>query len=305
MGQERYYNYGGTASNEAENLIHSTLNPKGVYQGMDLSANLDKNVQIDIGSALQPNGVLWRETAEVTLVFSAPGPPSDYTVVALHTDRNILGGVAVEYELQDGIFTDNDITSGVVLGWIYHPGGGLPLIDDYIQSAPKQEASFSVPEQLATQPIELLPPVPRSFISNIGVNVTVTDVDFDGSEFLVFQKVENSPTAVPPVQQAIQNITVYADGYRPQQVEVYTEFPSPAPTQMEIEVYDTSQAPVPVTNGLIAGAVGWVTNTATVDRSVGTFDDGKPYTIRLVYTINQADYIRLGRVRILTSPFPS
>ncbi len=305
MGQERYYNYGGTASNEAENLIHATLNTKGVYEGMELSANTDNNVEIAIGAALQPNGVMWRETAAVTLVFSAPGAATDYTIVATHDDRNILGGVAVVYELLEGIFTDNDLTSGVALGWVYHPGSGLPLIDAYIQSAPNQSSSFAVPEQLDTQPIELIPPMQRSFIGNIGVNVTVTDVDFDGSEFLVFQKVENSPTAVPPVQQAIQNITVYYNGYRPQQVEVYTEFPSTPSTQLEVEVYDTAQAPVPVTDGIITGAVGWVANTATVDRTTGTFDEGKPYTIRLIYTVNQADYIRLGRTRILTSPFPS
>jgi hypothetical protein len=306
MAQERYYNYGGTASNVAENLLHGTLNTKGVYLGMDLSANSDNNVQIATGAALQPDGVMWRETDPVNLVFSAPGTATEYTVYATHDDRNILGGVAVTYTLDDtGLFTDTDLTNGVVLGWIYHPGGGLPLIDDYIQSAPKQVSSVAVPEAVATAPLELLPPIPRSAITNVGVNVTVTEKDFDGSEFLVFQKVENSPTGVPPVQQAVQNISLYYEGYRPQEIEVYTEFPSSPSTQMAIEVYDTAQAPVAVTGGTLTGDVGWVTTTATVARTGGTFDEGKPYTIRLTYDVNQGTYIRLGRVVVRTSPYPS
>ena len=306
MAQERYYNYGGTASNVAENLIHATLSTKGVYEGMDLSANADNNVEIATGAALQPDGVLWRETSVVTLVFSAPGTPTNYTIIATHDDRNILGGVAVQYELDDtGLYTDNDISNGVVLGWIYHPGGGLPLIDDYIQSAQKQKGQFLIPEVFATQPVELLPPLPRSAFTNIGVNVTVTEKDFDGSAFLVFQKVENSPTGVPPVQQAIQNITLYYNGYRPQEIEVYTEFPLTPSTNMTIEVYDTAQSPVTVSGGTLTGAVGWVYTTATVARTGGTFDDGKPYTVRITYNVNQGEYIRLGRVIVKTSPFPS
>ena len=306
MAQERYYNYGGTASNTAENLIHAALNTKGVYRGMDLSVDSNNNLLVAVGTGLLPDGILWRETVEFSIVFSAPGVATQYTLIATHADRNILGGVAVEYTLDGtGILTDNDVLNGVVLGWIYHPGGGAPLAQEHLVSSPKQLSLFNIPEQITTIPIELIPPLPRSVVSNVGVNVTVTPAAFDGGNFVVYQQVENSPTAVPAVQQAIQNISCYYAGYRPNEITVYTNFPAVPLTSMTIEVYDTSQAPVPVTNGVVTGTGAWVSQTATVDRVTGTFDDDKPYTIRLRYAVNQGAIIQLGRVLIKTSPYPT
>ena len=85
---------------------------------------------------------------------------------------------------------------------------------------------------------------------------------------------------------------------------MYTEFPNTPSTEMTVEVYDTSQAPVPVTNGTVVGAGAWDEHTVTVDRTTGTFDDEKPYTVRLTFTVNQGEYIRLGRVVIDSNPYP-
>jgi len=306
MGQERYYNFGGTAGYSQENIIHGTLNEKGVYLGFELTVDSAGNLEVAIGSGLLQDGIVWRETDTQTILFSSPGTATNYTLIATHEDRAIIGGVPVEYSLEEGIFSDSEIDNGVVLGWVYHPGGGVPLEQSHLLNAPRRTAADYTRDYINSAPIELIPKLTRTSTTNAGPNITVTESDFDGSNFVVYQRVENSPTAVPAVQQVIQNITLYYNTYRPLYIDVYTRFAASPSTKLTIEVYDVAQAPVTVTNGVVTGTGSWDTHTATIDRSGGTFDVvGKPYTIRLTYDVNKGEYIDLGRILISRWPYPT
>lgn len=306
MGQIRYYDFGAPQDNETENTVRYALNQKGVYRGFDLSVDTDGNLVVGTGYALQHNGVAWQEDTDLTFAFNDPATATNYTLVATHEDRSMFGGVPVEYELRQGtILTNADLANGIVIGWIYHPGGGLPLLAEYLLKAPTLVDDDYARLVANSQPIELLPPIQRSAVTTVGLNLTFTPVDFDVANFVVMQKVENSPTAVPAVQQLIQNIGVYVnDNQRPQDITVYVNFASTPLTKITIEVYDTSQVAVPVTNGVITGSGAWTSHTATVDRTAGTFDNGKPYTVRITHDVNKGEYTQLARVAVGFWPYP-
>jgi len=298
MAQTRYYNYGATLDDLTENLTQYALHPKGVYRGFELSVNTDFNLVMGAGFGLQHDGVVWQEDDERTIVFTAPSIATSYTLVATHTNRRILGGTAVEYTLEEALATNETVTNGIVLGWINHPGSG-PLLQEYIIEAPKlaeDDYAMLVSQSL---PVELIPPFTRYANSVVGTDITFTDTAFDVGNFLVYEEVSNTPTAIPPVQQLVQNLGFFMQsGLRPVAVEVYVEFASSPSTRLTVELFDTSQAPVTVTGGVIAGSGAWTAHHVDVDQASGTFDDGKPYTVRLTFDVNQGEYIRLGRARV-------
>jgi len=299
MAQLRYYNYGATQDDLSENTIHYGLHPKGVYRGFDLSVNTDNNLVMGEGYGLQHNGVMWREDTETTFSFTAPGTATWYTLVATHENRRSLGGVPVEYALEEAQLSNSDIFDGVVIGWINHPGGGLPLVQEYIIEAPKL-AEDDYTQLVATSlPVELVPPFERYANSAVGTDITFTENEFDAVSFVVNERVENSPTALPNIQQLVQNFSFFVQGdLRPVSIDTYVEFATSPNTKLTVELYDTNQAPVTVTGGTINGSGAWTDHTVTVDQTSGTFDTGKPYTVRLTFDVYKGEYIRVGRLRV-------
>jgi len=299
MSQTRYYNYGSVLDDVSENIPHYALHPKGVYRGFTLSVDASYNLVLGEGHGLQHDGVVWKEDADRTFTFTAPSTATTYTLVATHTNREILGGTPVEYSLEESLITNATLFDGVVLGWINHPGGGTPLIQAYVTEAPKladNDYAWLVAE---AQPVELIPPLSRYANSAVGTDITFTEQAFDTTNFVVYEEVSNAPTAIPAVQQLVQNLCFFMQsGLRPVAVEVYVDFPSSPSTSVTIEVFDTNQTPVTVTGGTISGSGAWTAHYANVDQVGGTFDDDKPYTVRITFDVNQGEYIRLGRVRV-------
>jgi hypothetical protein len=305
MAQLRYYNYGGALDNESEKVVQYALNAKGVYRGFSLSVDTNNNLVLGDGYGLQYDGVVWTENASITFVFTAPAVATIYTLVATHEDRTMLGGVPVVYELEVGELTNDDVSDGVVLGWIHHPGGGTPLIQAYITEAPKYIDEDYAALVAGSQPLELIPPFTRCANSLVGPNITFTETEFDTTFYLTDQKIENSPTAVPAVQQLVQNFAIFVHGsLRPVSIHPYVYFASTPLTNVTVEVFDTNQAPVAVTGGTIMGSGVWAEHSVIVDQTSGTFDDGKPYTVRLTYNVNKGEYVKVGRLVVSFWPYP-
>ena len=133
--QSRYYNYGSQYYAWDDNDARYAVTPDGVYRGFDLGVDIAADLTIAAGYGCMPDGIVWKEDAITTIAFSPVAPATNYTVVALHTDSMIGGGVEVTYELQAGILTT--VTDGVILGWIYYPGGSVNLALTHLVSAPK------------------------------------------------------------------------------------------------------------------------------------------------------------------------
>jgi len=306
MPQKRYYDYHATADDASENSIHYALHPKGVYRGMELHVTSSGDVEISPGYCLMNDGIVCRENAAFTLSFSPPSAPTNYTIVATHTNRQIIGGVPVEYSIVVGtIYSLLDPGfDGVVLGWIYHPGGATPLSDDFIVEAPKRASLYENTATGSLLPVERIAPIQPSFVSSIGPDLTFNAVEFDAGNFTLYQEIVSSPTAVG-VQTAVQHLQFYVnDNTRPSSIELYCLVYTPATTKLDVEVYGTDQVLVPVTGGTILGDGTWKTETVTIDKSAGTFDDGKPYTVRLTYTLDPGNAVWVGRVKLVHWPYP-
>lgn len=320
MPQTRIGNFGETAVSWLENAERKFILPKGVYEGFSLGVTTAFDLEIAPGEGVQHNGVVWFEgleridgdvqldsTATVTVLFTPPGGATDYTIVAKHENQSILGGVGVSYELQGGILPD--ATDGVVLGWIRHPGGAIPLATTMLQDAPKQRADLYAVLFAETLPVEDIPSYTRAIDDpnngTTGPDVTVSPLLWEVATFTLYQDVTSSPTAVG-VQTVIQHFQYYVPdvGHRPQSFDVWLDLTVAPSTQLTMEVFDTAQSPVTVTGSPILTTTGWEEKTIDVDMTSGTFTAGEPFTLRLTYQLAVGGNIKTGRVRARYWPFP-
>jgi len=305
MVQLRYWDYTSPVPSRDDNFINRALNDYGPYRGLDLSVNGSGLLIATTGAGLQPDGVVWEETDDVVISFIPPGAATNYTVVALHDDQQRIGGVPVEYEYQSGLFTT--ITDGVVLGWIYHPGGGAPIATSMLQSAPKLLPSVRALELVDLNRIELIPEYPRSYVdlSTIDPNITFEPKLFaTATEFLIYQKVSNSPAAPGPLS-LTQHFQFYVDeAPRPVSFSFYCDVPNVPSTDLTVQIYDTDKVLLPVTGSPI-NTSGWETKTVVVDRTGGTFNSNKPYTMRLVFNLEKGQEISIGRIKAVFWPYPA
>jgi hypothetical protein len=141
MSQQRIWNFGDPFTAEKTKQIQKVLNCPGVYEGFDISAFSATKISLSAdGWLLQPDGIMITETADVQLTLaSMPSASTTYTVTCRHTDAKTIGGSVAVYAIEKAVYSVGSLSDGVVLGWIYHPGGALPLTDPLvvIVTAPK------------------------------------------------------------------------------------------------------------------------------------------------------------------------
>lgn len=308
--QLRFWDYGSDVDNFTDNFSNLALHDPGVYAGLDLGVSALNQLEIDIGWGLQLDGIIWQETTTKTLSFAPPGVPTVYTIVATHEDQARFGQVAVEYSLEVGEFTT--WLNGVVLGWIYYPAvpPGAPLDATMLLSAPKQLTSVYASELVSYRPAEIIPSYPRSYydIPASGPDTALDPLLWETvGQFLIYQRARNSATA-PGQEIVVQHLQLYVDDVDPsrvnrlKRVEIYSYIPVDPLNNLTIQVYDTDQVLL-VTQGN-PGLAGWNTATLDVPRTGGTFDTGKPYTVRLIFYLGIGQEIRTGRVRFKFWPYP-
>ena len=311
MPQTRICNYGQTATSRWENLSLYATQRKGVYRGMGLGLDLSGNLIINPGYAVLPSIVnaveqlivVW-ESTEIGLGFTPPAVKTVYTAVSTHENREIQGGVEVTYELRRGEYAD--ISDGIVIGWVYHPGLGVPLTTDMLVNAPKSMAADHTETLVNTLPVDVVAPFgTRSYIETVGPDVTLTDPEWDAGLFIIHQLVQNSPTA--PGQQLARQILQYyvRNDLRPTSFDMRIKTVLDAQTYLTVEVFDTNQAPVLATGSPFYGSGTWEWVTLEVDRNDGIFTDGEPYTLRLTHNVAVGGEIRLAAVRANFWPFPT
>jgi hypothetical protein len=307
--QRRFGDFGTPDTSEEDKSVRSALHRKGVYSDFNLSVDTLGNLLIQSGFALQPDGIVWTEDNDVTLTFSPPGSATNYTVVARHEDRQIQGGTAVLYTIDAGLLAE--VTDGVIIGWIRHPGGGVPLDPSHLQIAPRRQSNAYTDRALQTQPVDLVAPLPRTYLdpTSVGLDVTVTDLAFDTGLFILYQDVSTPPTAVGN-QGAIQHIQFYVeDGeegpFRPVGYDFFINVSAESGTALTVEVLGTDQAPVTITSGSPIGTTtGYESKSVEVDRLAGVFAVGQPYTLRLTYAIDPGGSIKIGRIRARFVNYP-
>lgn len=308
MSQQRIQNFLDTVIAEDTNNARYALLAKGVYRGFDLDVDAAADLEIGVGWGLQHNGIIWYEDTAKTISFTPPGAATNYTVVASHTDVMMSGGAEVTYAIQSGTIADSAIATGVVLGWIFHPGGGVPLTADYLLSAPKRVNYTDI--VAAALPLEIIAPLPRTYsdVAGAGANVvftgqTATDINFDVVNYVVYQSVAKPAAGPPGAETLVQYIQFYHGTYRPLYFQLYVNISGSG--SLAVQLRDTDLNIVTVTGSPITNTGGWATATITVDRTMGNFTANAPYTLRLTHSVDLGDEIQLSRVNTIYWPFPT
>lgn len=306
MGQRRVYDFGDGVVSLDDNFTRQYLLPEGVYDGFTLGIDTYAELTISAGVGLQPDGVVWQEDMPITLTsFLPPGAATDYTVVALHDNRQITGGLAVEYEIQVGVMTS--VTDGVVLGWIHHPGGGVALAASHLVDAPKIQSSRYAPLLVATAPQHIYVPLSRTYsdLAGMGPNIvftgqTASDLMFDTTFFVNHQRVAKMVGPAVP-ETFTQHIQFWMDSYRPARFDFYVNIPGGATLTPQLR--DTDLNIVTITGSPITTTADWETVSILVDRNSGVFDVGKPYELRLTYSVDVGQRVDLARVTMHSWPY--
>jgi hypothetical protein len=306
MAQQRLYDFGDPVNSPDDNLTREYLLVPGVYEGFGLSVDTLGDISIAAGTGLQPDGVMWREDFPITVAFSVPGIATEYTIVATHDDRQITGGIAVEYELRSGAVPS--VVGGVVLGWVFHPGA-VPLAASHFVQAPYALANTYGSLLVATSPTRLSAPFANTYsdIAGMGGNVvftgqTAANVLFDTTYFVVHQRVEKS-VGLPGFETFTQHIQFWMDSHRPAGFDFYVNIPGGA--QMALQLRDTDLNIVTITGSPITTTTNWETQSITVDRNSGVFADGEPYELRITYSVDVGQRIDLARITARYWPFPT
>lgn len=301
--QTRLWDYGRVYDNLDYTSAQLTTHLAGPYRGFALSANaVTHQLEIALGSGVLHDGFVWSEDDVTTVTFTPQAAAAVWTVVATHTNRQIMGGAPVLYELRLGFF--GTVVDGAVLGWIQYPGGAVDLTTAMCWSAPSLLTQANV--YAAMLPDERLPPFNNQngcFTQTVDPDVTLTSLTMDLGFYVVNQTAAHAGGGPPGTSEVIQHVQFYA-GYRPAYIRLYLDVPGAASTDVTIGVYDTLLAPVPCTGGVISNTVGWEEHVVTVDPVVGTFTVGMPWTIRVTQTMDPGITIRIARIRCEFWPYP-
>ena len=306
MSQKRTYDYGDLVNSQDDNEIRQYLLPAGVYSGFALGVDASADLTVGPGVGLLPDGIAWQEdTLFVPATFTPPGAATNYTLVATHIDRMITSGTAVEYAIQAGLTAT--VANGVVLGWIYHPGGGVALAATMLVNALDRRAYDHVFTE--TRPLELRAPLPRTYSDTaaMGANIVfsgqqASDLLFDLVHFVNYQRVAK---LVGPAgnETLVQHIQFFAGEYRPRSFDFFVDIPGGA--SIVVELRDTDLNTVTLTSGTpITTTVGWETKRVVVDRTDGVFASGSPYELRLTHTVDVTQEIKLAHVFANFYPYP-
>jgi len=289
--QGRFFDYGKTYTAPQYNAARHGITATGPYRGFGLSADASDNIVIALGYGVLEDGFEWSEDGNNLISFAAyiPLGAADYTVCAVHVDRQILGGVSVTYEVRAGILTST--ADGAVLGWVRYPGGAIPLATAHLQKAPNLLQTSGVPDVVLAAPETRYAPFNNQngcFTSvPYGIDIALTTLDLDLATYEVHQLARNSPIAMAP-EVMVQTMQFYAGAYRPLSFDFWLAIDTDPDTNLTVQVFDTAQAPVGAASVITGTASVWVLRTVTLnynDLAAATFDYGKPYTLRLTHNL--------------------
>lgn len=148
MSQKRYYDYGTAAHASVFKEALSGLTGKGVLSGGDLHVSSPDRIVVEpiwfVTESPRPtetivyrNNLIIHEDEAKQLLVVLSSAAANYSIVYRHTDVDVSGGSGAVLSLESGLKTSESIEDGLVVGYLVHPGGGVPLNDTMLISAPK------------------------------------------------------------------------------------------------------------------------------------------------------------------------
>lgn len=199
MTQRRIQDFGSPVTANSLKDINSSYSDPGVLQGFEFVAEGADRLRINPGRAVTDNGVIIIEDEAKFLEVSNTSNPADYTVYYDHNDVQVTGGTPAELVLESGLLT-SDVVSGVILGYIRYPGGGVPLSGTHFILPVKLQVGKPVPTRESADWI--VPVKNQGYIitNQSGGAITITDVfDTSGSQPEMFVKFRNNSASTGTV----------------------------------------------------------------------------------------------------------
>lgn len=126
MTQRRIQDFGSPIIASSLKTINSSFSGPAILSGCDFVVDAADRLRVNAGTALTDQGVLIIEDEPKLLQIQNTSQPADYTVYYYHVDETISGGTSAILTLASGFLTASAV-SGVILGYVKYPGGGIPL----------------------------------------------------------------------------------------------------------------------------------------------------------------------------------
>jgi len=293
--QRRYVDRGRPYDHEAWRTLLEVTNPVGVYSGFDLSPSTVVGSQIIAasGGLMLPSGIVVVETEEVTVDLGSGFPPAatNYTVCTLHEEANVglISGEAMTYYVTAALLTSQP-TNGVILGWIRHPGGSIPLAASHITDAPKNRDLAQ--DMAARTPFRQTPP-------HFVVPSLVTDMaEVEGYDTRPWRGFNYAVTAGRGNAQVTAYVAfpVYAE---PWQVNITTILPVGA--LMYAYLYDTAGASAG-SNTFTAHAT-YTTNILSVTPGSNTWTSGSTGLLKFIFDIPRGTTVQMANLEVDFWPY--
>lgn len=141
--QRRIQDYGSPITASSLKNLSSSFSGPAILSGFEFTVEASARIRINPGTAITDQGVVITETEAKTLNVPTTAA-SDFTVYYYHVDQNVSGGASAVLTLASGVLHPPDI-SGVILGYIKYPGGGVPLDESFFVQPPARSLGVSVP----------------------------------------------------------------------------------------------------------------------------------------------------------------
>lgn len=300
MTQIRIWNYGDTFTSYRASTTQLALHSPGVYRGYDLTVTDVDVVTLETGFVLLPSGILVGEDVPTELRFTVlPASATTYSITMRHADADVIGGQAATYAIELGELTT--ISNGIVLGWVRHPGGAVPLDPSFVFSARKVLNEASDNPQL--QPVTRLAPFTSIWaVSALGANSSV--VNGFSAPMSVYTRVQTS--ALGPVPPAFESTTAVipfvSTRFRPVSLVIRAQVDTNC--RLLVGLLDTDGNSVTLAGGTINPSVSFVDSTVSVDYSSGVFTDGDLYALTLEFQTPASAGINLQSITLHFDPLP-
>lgn len=154
MTQHRFFNSGTPADAAVFKEMLTGLTGKTVLSGGDLGVAAapaptqpDRIVVQPIWLVLDSprltqqgttrNNLLLYEDEPKQIVVPISSAAANYTLVYRHTDADVFGGNAATLALENGLLRNENITDGLVIGYVVYPGGAVGLTSTMLIPAPR------------------------------------------------------------------------------------------------------------------------------------------------------------------------
>jgi hypothetical protein len=300
MTQIRIWNYGDTFTSTRASTAQFALHEAGVYRGYDLTVTDVDVITLTTGYVLLPSGILVGEDVATTLRFTVlPAAATTYSITVRHVDADVIGGQAATYAIETGELTS--IPDGIVLGWVRHPGGAVPLASSFVFSARKVLSEAADFPQLQPE-VHLAPFTSKWATSAVGANTTVSN-GFTAPMAVYTRVLTSALGPVPPAYETTTAvIPLSATRFRPFSLVVRAQVDTNC--QLLVGLLDTDGNSVTLTGGTINPSVSFVDSTVSVDYSSGVFTEGDLYALTLEFRTPASAGINLQSVTLNFDPLP-